>query len=91
MKGELTQAEVAKKITELLAKKGVSRGVWSIKRSTLNLLVRGRVIEFLIPRRPTYDNTQVLLRDIGGAVDEIVHAKKLRQQIDLEEAIAAAP
>lgn len=91
MKGEITQAEVSKKITELLDKKGVSRGVWSIKRSTLNLLVRGRVIEFPIPGRPTYNNMHVLLRDIGGAAEEIVHAKKARQQIDLEEAIAAAP
>lgn len=91
MHGTIRAREAKSVVKDLLDERRVSPGSYKIDSRKLNLLVGARVVEVPLPRGLTFYGMQDLLRKVEACIREMESARAHRQQIDLEEVIAAAP
>lgn len=89
--GSIRQKEAKEVIRDRLIELGVPKSLWKINRKQLDVLVGARAISIPLPPGMTFYGLKNALERVDAVARDIQRAKQHSQQIDLEEAIAAAP
>jgi hypothetical protein len=89
--GTIRSGEAQSVIRDLLIEKGVPPGTWSFKGRSLHLLIGSRQVSFACHAGLSFYGLQALQRQVLAAIEDQKKARSHRNQVDIEELIAAAP
>lgn len=89
--GTIRKSETEDVLSATLARRKVNPAKWSFKCGELHLLVGSRIVKFPAKAGNTYWGLEAIRQQLETAIDEMEDAAKHRGQLDLEDAIKAAP
>lgn len=87
MTGGIPAREARDVVTDLLRSRGVSDGLWSIRKGALHILIGSRSLVIPLPRGLTFYAMQAVVDKVEAAIRDLERSKVHRGQIDLEDAI----
>jgi hypothetical protein len=88
--GTIRQREVKEVVEDVMRAHNVPPSTWSIENGVLRLMIGARIAEVSCKRGQTFYSMQQLVAKVEQVISEFKSTKQRRQQVDLEDAIAAS-
>lgn len=88
--GTIRAGEARSVIRDAIIAKKLSPAVWSYSGGAFHFLVGSRQIDVLVPAGQSFYGLRQLIGQIERICDDVIAARSMRGQLDIEDAIKAA-